>query len=111
MTNKEAKTFAENVKKERKKLGWSQETLALEAGVSRNTITNIEKVHTEVSSDSMIKIARALDKEINYLLGSETEHRKLSTSEQEILKIFRSIPDNKKSDCLKMIQLFANACE
>ena len=80
MTNKEAKTFAENVKKERKKLGWSQETLAL-------------------------------DKEINYLLGSETEHRKLSTSEQEILKIFRSIPDNKRSDCLKMIQLFANACE
>lgn len=110
MTTAEAKTIAENVKNERNKLGWSQEALALEAGVSRNTITNIEKMHTEISLNSLDKVAKALGKTVEQLRGQDSIDAFLSEEEMLLLNIYRSIPDNKKNDSINIIQLFANAC-
>ena len=49
------------IKFERQKKGFSQEVLALEAGLSRNAIWKIESGRVSPTIESLEKIAKALD--------------------------------------------------
>ena len=49
------------IKFERQKKGYSQETLALEAGLSRNAIWKIESGRVSPTIESLEKIAKALE--------------------------------------------------
>ena len=51
---------AEAVKRARKSAGWSQEDLALEAGVDRTYISQVERGKRNVTIVVLSKIARAL---------------------------------------------------
>lgn len=55
------KLFATNVKKERQKLGLSQEELATKAGVHRTYIGMIERAEKNATLTSISKIAKALE--------------------------------------------------
>jgi transcriptional regulator with XRE-family HTH domain len=59
-----------NLVKIRKQKGWSQEKLAVESGISYNTIIKIERggiVNPKI--ETVIKLAKALDVKIDELLG------------------------------------------
>lgn len=61
--------YLKNLVKLRKQKGWSQEKLAVESGVSYNTITKIEKNRIEDPRIStVIKFAKALNIKIDGLI-------------------------------------------
>ena len=54
----------------RKKKGWTQEQLCREAGVALNTVARLEQGHLkQLRTDTLVKLAKALDADANYLLG------------------------------------------
>ncbi|WP_099332492.1 helix-turn-helix domain-containing protein [Actinomyces minihominis] len=61
MSNQEpALIFAKTIRQARKRRGWSQWTLAKQAGLSRPTVARIE-TGKFVNTSSLTKIAKALD--------------------------------------------------
>ena len=63
--------YLKNLKKLRKKKGWSQEKLAGESGISYQTLIKIEQGRIKNPRlDTLIKLAKALGVSIDKLLGS-----------------------------------------
>jgi transcriptional regulator with XRE-family HTH domain len=63
--------YLKNLKKLRKKKGWSQEKLARESGISYQTLIKIEQGRIKNPRlDTLIKLAKALGVSIDKLLGS-----------------------------------------
>ena len=69
-----------NIKKERKKLGLTQEKLAEAADLSSQTINDIEGCRMWVSDKTMLKLAKALHIEA-YLLLAPAKTNKTQTME------------------------------
>lgn len=65
------KTFGNNVKRIRVKMGWSQEELANRAKLHRTYIGSIERNERNVSLINVAKIATALQVKIRNLTGDE----------------------------------------
>lgn len=63
--------FGSLIKSEREKRGWSQDHLAEQVGVSRVQISRIESAEQVGSIDTLTKIARALDLDLNALKVSD----------------------------------------
>jgi transcriptional regulator with XRE-family HTH domain len=66
------KVLAGNIRKYRKKLGYSQEKLAEKAGLSAQTLNDIEGCRRWVSALTMTKLAKALHIDEYQLLVPET---------------------------------------
>lgn len=60
--------LAQNLKKMRQELGWSQEDLALEAGLHRTFVAHVERCARNISLDNIDKLAIALGKPTHELL-------------------------------------------
>ena len=56
------------MKRLRAERGWSQDGLALEAGLDRTYIAHVERLRRNISLDNIEKIALALDVPIHELL-------------------------------------------
>ena len=61
MYNEFAKKFGEKIKKEREKMGLTQEELALEAGVSRAYIGMLERAERSLTLKKIYQVSRGLD--------------------------------------------------
>ncbi|MGV1047546.1 MAG: helix-turn-helix domain-containing protein [Solirubrobacterales bacterium] len=59
--SKELQALGQAIREARKKLGISQERLALEAGLDRTFISSIEAGRRNITFASLLKVARALD--------------------------------------------------
>lgn len=55
-------SLAQNLKHFRRQLGWSQEDLALEAGLHRTFVAHVERCARNISLDNIDKLAAALGK-------------------------------------------------
>lgn len=64
---------ANNIVKERKRKGLTQEQLADIAGVKASRIANMENVKIRFGIDDLTTIAKALDVDINYLIEAELD--------------------------------------
>ena len=60
--------IGESVRRARKKLGLSQETLAVDAGVDRSYMGGIERGEHNLTVMSLLRIATALDRKASSLL-------------------------------------------
>ena len=60
--------FGKNVKTRRESRAWSQEILAEKAGVSKNTISDIETGQKFVRAETLISLAKALETAVYELL-------------------------------------------
>jgi transcriptional regulator with XRE-family HTH domain len=67
--NMEIETFAQRLKKLRKKRGLTQDNLARTVGMSRFTVMDWESGKRTPSTGDLILIAKALETSISYLLG------------------------------------------
>lgn len=56
--------FGEEIRHVRKAKGWSQQDLADHAGVSRPSVARVETGQQGISTDTLQKIAKALDLQI-----------------------------------------------
>ena len=65
----QGKMYLKNLAKLRKQKGWSQEKLAVESGVSYNTIIKLERGRIENPKiDTVLKLAKALGVNIDDLV-------------------------------------------
>ena len=65
-------SLGERIKSTRQSLGWTQDRLAQEAGVSKSFLSEIENSKTNVSGEILLKIATALDASLDYLMKGES---------------------------------------
>jgi len=64
--------YLSNLKKLRKKKGWSQERLARESGISYQTLIKIEQDRIKTPRlDTLIKLAKALGVSLDKLVGPQ----------------------------------------
>lgn len=90
--------FAKNLRKFRKRKGYSQQNLAKVLGYGYTAIANYESGRNEPSFDCLIKLAEILDVTIEELLGM-----KLRTEEQRLISSFKKLDDEKKKMILDLI--------
>src|SRR5208283_369617 len=64
-------TLGERIKLIRQSLKWTQDKLAQEAQISKSFLSEIENDKTNVSGDSLLKIANALNTSLDYLMKGE----------------------------------------
>jgi transcriptional regulator with XRE-family HTH domain len=93
----------ERLKQLREEKNMTQVRLAIELGVSQETISGYEIGKAVPPADMLIKLANVLDTSVDYILGRTDDKRfikllksDLSNQEQEIISIFRKLPQNKK---------------
>ena len=63
--------FGKNIFSHRERRNWSQEDLAEKAGVSRNTISDIEAGYKFARAKTLVRLAKALETEVYELLKPE----------------------------------------
>jgi transcriptional regulator with XRE-family HTH domain len=65
-------SLGERIKNIRQSLGWTQDRLAQEAGISKSFLSEIENNKANVSGEFLLKIATALDASLDYLMKGES---------------------------------------
>lgn len=97
----------ERLKRLREEKNMTQVRLAIELGVSQETISGYEIGKAVPPADMLVKLADALDTSVDYILGRTDDKRfikllksDLSNQEQEIISTFRKLPKNKKERIL-----------
>jgi transcriptional regulator with XRE-family HTH domain len=69
MTEQELKkTLGENIKVRRDYRGWNQEELSVKAGVTKNTISDIETGQKFARAKTLVRLAKALDTQVYELM-------------------------------------------
>ena len=97
----EVRILAFQVYNLRKQLGWSRETLAIEAGVSTNTITAIETGATVSKFVTVKKLAAGLHCSLDYLYGLDEVSVETQSLQSHVLataqKAIRTFDEKKLS--------------
>lgn len=86
----------------RKAKGLSDYDVSKKTGITASTISDWKNGRIKtLKPDKLVLIANALDVSLDYLLtGIESQHEPLSSSERELLHLYRSIPIEKRSELL-----------
>lgn len=58
------------IRRKRKQLGWTQDTLAAKIGVSTSFVGHIERASRTASLETLVQIANALEVSVDYLLAA-----------------------------------------
>lgn len=69
------KAFGEHLAKVRRSLGWSQDKLALEAGLARSYVGDVERGRRNIALVNIVKIADTLDIRVEMLFEFERQHK------------------------------------
>lgn len=93
-------TTGDRIKEAREARGLSQQELALKCGwTSRSTISKIEKNICETRLTSLMKIAKALDVDPDYLVFGDAEDKK-----EEITKLFDLLTQEQQESVLQFLR-------
>ena len=85
--------LSSNIKKERKKLGLTQEKLAEIAGLSAQTVNDIEGCRMWVSDKTITRLARVLNVEVYELLVPPTPAEYPKIEDSSSLKLLFDLED------------------
>jgi len=93
----------ERLKQLRERKNMTQVRLAIELGLSQETISGYEIGKAVPPADMLVKLADTLDASVDYILGrtDDIQLKKLSKSdlnnqELELLSIFQNLPESKR---------------
>src|SRR5262245_14011399 len=64
-------TVGERIRKRRTELGWTQDQLALKAGISKSFLSDLENGKRSVSANNLLDIARALGVSLDFLMTGQ----------------------------------------
>lgn len=88
---------SENIKKLRKQRGWSQSRLALEAHVSQQAVSFIERERNEPSAEMIRALAKAFHVSPSEIIDDKQNDFFVSDLEEQLLSIFRQLNDSGRS--------------
>ncbi len=63
--------IGERIKRRRVELGWTQDTLAQKAGLSKSFLSDIENNKRKVGADKLLDVGRVLGLSLDYLMKGE----------------------------------------
>lgn len=69
-------TVGDRVRARRSELNWTQDHLAIQAGISKGFLSDLERGNRNVSADILLKLAQALGVTTDYLMKGETAKEK-----------------------------------
>lgn len=107
MTHDELLLFGERLRKRRKALNFTQEYVSEQAGITLRFYQMIERGEKSISLDTLIALRNTLSISTDYLLFGEIP----SSTENPIMEIFTSLKPHQRSDAVKILELYANACK
>ena len=107
-------TVGNNIARLRRRLGWTQEELAVKMGYkSKSTINKIELGINDIPQSKIVKFAEVMHTTPAQLMGWEEkkppDEKELSEGERMILEIFRLIPEDQQQYFLEMGRVYANS--
>jgi len=91
--------FAKNLRRFRKRKGYSQKKLAQTLNYGYTAIANYESGRNEPSFDDLIHLAQILDVTLDELIGVE-----LKSEEKQLLSSFKKLSAENKNRILDLIQ-------
>lgn len=91
------------VLREEKHVG--QEYLARRLGVDRSTFARKENGSIPITTDEWVKLARAMDEEMNYFFSSSSSSSDKDVRERLLLKLYRSLSLTEQRDLLGTMRL------
>ncbi len=103
-------TVGDNIAWIRKRLGWTQEELAVKMGYkSKSTINKIELGINDIPQSKIARFAEVLGTTPARLMGweeenSPSEELQLSEGEKILLDLFRRVPEDDQQLVLQMIR-------
>lgn len=107
---KSSKDIINLIKEKRLELNMSQRELARITGVSHSAISRYEKYERDFPINDAPLFARALNMDLNELIGLETTKPTLTQSEQRLLNNYNSTTDKGKSRIMttseEMVELY-----
>ena len=99
--------FRENLKNELEYQGLLVKELSEKSGIKKQTLDNYLSTHCCIPhADIAVKIARALNVSVEYLItGKETKSSEsdFSIEEKKLISAFRNLPEQKKKALLQLI--------
>lgn len=106
MTHEELLLFGERLRNRRNSLGFTQESLSEQIGISLRFYQMIERGEKSVSLDTLLRLSKALNISMDYmLLGSLSD-----SLAHPIAELFSSLTPRQQADATKILQLYAKAC-
>lgn len=96
--------LGERIRRKRKELGWPQEKLAEEAGVSLNTVSRIEGSQSDMSIRVFVKILRALDTDAGWLLGEDAPGYQEQKELKETFRRVMKLEGNERENALEIMR-------
>ena len=100
--------FKENLKSELEYKGLLVKELAHKSGIKKQTLDNYLSTHNSIPNAEMaVKIAKALDTSVEYLItGETTESKKSEDSDiNELTSKYQKLSDEKKAALLQIARL------
>ena len=106
-------TVGENISIMRKRLGLTQEELAIKMGYkSKSTINKIELGINDIPQSKIMKFAEVLDTTPACLMGWDEESKEtspeelqLTEGEKMVLELFRKIPEDRQAEALDLLRV------
>lgn len=106
MTHDELLLFGEKLRKRRNTLNYTQEYVSENAGISLRFYQMLERGEKSVSLDTLIRLSKVLTISIDYLILGDLPY----TCENPMVDVFNGLTVQQREDALKILQLYAKAC-
>ncbi len=109
MTHDKRLLFGERLHNRRNALKFTQEYVADSVGISLRFYQMLERGEKSVSLDTLIRLSEVLTISTDYLIFGDLPHT--HTLENPIVEVFNGLNQHQREDALKILQLYAKACE
>lgn len=99
------------IKEAREARGWTQERLAEAINTTQQTIQRWESGQTDVKSNQLKEISKALGITVSFIMGLDNENganEVFSDDEHELIELYRSLPPKGKHAVIVGLRDFAN---
>jgi transcriptional regulator with XRE-family HTH domain len=84
--------------------GWSIVETSKRAGLKNSTLYNV-RGGKDIGADTLIKLAKAFDVSVEYLMGEQPkEGEQLTDDEQELLLLLRRVPASKRRAAVRVFR-------
>ena len=106
MTHSEQLLFGERLRSRRKALGFTQEYVAEQVGISLRFYQMVERGEKSISLDTLIRLSKTLQISIDYLLFGGLS----LSADNPFAETLHTLSPAQREDAVQILTLYAKAC-